>query len=208
VLSVVLLTGFLWGGDPRLTLQNDLWLDLIRTNHQAYTRLLLLSGLSPAFLMNLGASNIKDMVAGSTAMVNWEGFARQVELNLKVDIRAQAQRATTPVLVIGATQDHILNSPQTRALADSIPGASYKEVDAGHIALFERTDEFIALATDFLSQQHRWDSCGTGFCAARLDQRKMFCHAQERCPWFLEAVSPLGDETLEILLANDRDEVR
>jgi pimeloyl-ACP methyl ester carboxylesterase len=118
----VLLTGFLWGGDPRLTLQNDLWLDLIRTNHQAYTRLLLLSGLSPAFLMNLGASNIKDMVAGSTAMVNWEGFARQVELNLKVDIRAQAQRATTPVLVIGATQDHILNSPQTRALADSIPG--------------------------------------------------------------------------------------
>jgi pimeloyl-ACP methyl ester carboxylesterase len=94
------------------------------------------------------------MVAGSTAMVKWEGFARQIELNLKVDIRAQAQRVTRPVLVIGGAQDRILNSPQTRALADSIPRASYKEVDAGHIVLFERADEFIALATEFLLQQH------------------------------------------------------
>jgi pimeloyl-ACP methyl ester carboxylesterase len=39
-------------------------------------------------------------------------------------------------------------------LADSIPRASYKEVDAGHIVLFERADEFIALATEFLFQQH------------------------------------------------------
>jgi hypothetical protein len=38
------------------------------------------------------------------------------------------------VLVIGAGRDRILNSLQTRALADSIPGASYKEIDSGHIA--------------------------------------------------------------------------
>jgi pimeloyl-ACP methyl ester carboxylesterase len=94
------------------------------------------------------------MVAGSTAMVKWEGFARQIELNLKVDIRAQAQRVIRPVLVIGGAQDHILNSPQARALADSIPRALYKEVDAGHIVLFERADEFLALATEFLFQQH------------------------------------------------------
>ncbi|MCU1257903.1 MAG: hypothetical protein JWO80_788 [Bryobacterales bacterium] len=50
------------------------------------------------------------------------------------------------VLVIGAGQDRIPNSLQTRALADSIPGASYKEIDSGHIALFERADEFIRLA--------------------------------------------------------------
>jgi 3-oxoadipate enol-lactonase len=47
VRSVVLLTGFLWGGDSGLKLQYDLWLDLIRTNHQAYMRLLLFSGLTP-----------------------------------------------------------------------------------------------------------------------------------------------------------------
>jgi hypothetical protein len=38
------------------------------------------------------------------------------------------------VLVIGAGQDRIVNSLQTRALADSIPGASYKEFESGHIA--------------------------------------------------------------------------
>jgi 3-oxoadipate enol-lactonase len=154
VRSVVLLTGFLWGGDSGLKLQYDLWLDLIRTNHRAYMRLLLFSGLTTALLTNLGTSKIEEMVAGSTAMVKWEGFARQIELNLKVDIRAQAQRVIRPVLVIGGAQDHILNSPQARALADSIPRALYKEVDAGHIVLFERADEFLALATEFLFQQH------------------------------------------------------
>jgi hypothetical protein len=58
------------------------------------------------------------------------------------------------VLVIGAGQDRILNSLQTRALADSIPEASYKEIDSGHIALFERVDEFITPATEFLFREH------------------------------------------------------
>lgn len=58
-------------------------------------------------------------------------------------------------LVSGAHgQDRFLNSLQTRALADSIPGASYKEIDSGHIALFERADEFITLATEFLFREH------------------------------------------------------
>jgi pimeloyl-ACP methyl ester carboxylesterase len=94
------------------------------------------------------------MVEGFTSMINWEGYKRHVELDLKVDIRPQAQRVTRPVLAIGATQDRILPSPETRALADSIPQALYKEVDAGHIVLFERADEFIALATEFLLQHH------------------------------------------------------
>jgi 3-oxoadipate enol-lactonase len=154
VRAAVLLTGFLWGGDPGLKLQFDLWLDVIRTNHQAYIKLLLHSGLTPAFLTSLGTPQIEQMVEGFTSTMNWEGYKRQVELNLKVDIRAQAQRVTRPVLAIGATQDRILPSPQTRALADSIPQASYKEVDAGHGVLLERADEFIALATEFLFQQH------------------------------------------------------
>ena len=58
------------------------------------------------------------------------------------------------MLVIGAGQVRILNSLQTRALADSIPGASYKEIVSGHFALFERADEFITLATEFLFREH------------------------------------------------------
>ena len=33
-------------------------------------------------------------------------------------------------------------------------GASYKEIDSGHIALFERAHEFITLATEFLFREH------------------------------------------------------
>ena len=58
------------------------------------------------------------------------------------------------MLAIGAVQDRILNSLQTRALTDSTPGASYKEIDSGHIAVFERADEFITLATEFLLREH------------------------------------------------------
>jgi pimeloyl-ACP methyl ester carboxylesterase len=61
-----------------------------------------------------------------------------------------------------------LNSPQTRAVADSIPRASYKEADAGHIVLFERADEFIALATEFLFQQHDNARVERVLCSTRL----------------------------------------
>jgi pimeloyl-ACP methyl ester carboxylesterase len=56
--------------------------------------------------------------------------------------------------VIGASQDRILPLTHSRALADTIPRALYKEVDGGHGVLFEQPDEFIALATDFLFQEH------------------------------------------------------
>ena len=57
------------------------------------------------------------------------------------------------MLVIGAGQNRILNSLR-RALWQTPFRASYKEIDAGYIAPFERADEFITLATEFFFQQH------------------------------------------------------
>jgi hypothetical protein len=57
------------------------------------------------------------------------------------------------VLVIGAAQNRILNSLR-RTLWQTPFRASHKEIDAGYIALFERADEFITLAIEFLFQQH------------------------------------------------------
>jgi hypothetical protein len=45
-----------------------------RWTAEVYMRLLVFSGLTPAFLTNLGTSKIEEMVAGGTAMVNWEGL--------------------------------------------------------------------------------------------------------------------------------------
>ena len=45
VRSLIVVAGFSRGTEPRLKLQFELWLDLIRTNHEAFLGLLLLSGL-------------------------------------------------------------------------------------------------------------------------------------------------------------------
>ena len=50
VRSLVLVSGFSYGGDRRMTLQFDLWLHLALTDKSALAKLLLLSGLSREFL--------------------------------------------------------------------------------------------------------------------------------------------------------------
>ena len=50
VRSLVLVSGFSYGGDPRMRLQFDLWLHLARTDKIAFGKLLLVSGLSREFL--------------------------------------------------------------------------------------------------------------------------------------------------------------
>src|SRR6201987_6020897 len=50
VRSLVLVSGFGHGSDPWLNLQFKLWLQLVSTDKVAFTKLLLVSGLSPTFL--------------------------------------------------------------------------------------------------------------------------------------------------------------
>jgi 3-oxoadipate enol-lactonase len=47
VRSLVLVSGFSRGGDPRMSLQFRLWLRLVSTDKTAFSELLLVSGLSP-----------------------------------------------------------------------------------------------------------------------------------------------------------------
>jgi 3-oxoadipate enol-lactonase len=148
VRCLILVAGFAWGGEPRLKLQFELWLNLIRTNRDAFLRLLLLMGLTPAFVSQIGNEAIEDMIKGYMPLANWEGMARQVELDLSVDIRAQAGRVTCPTLVVGCAHDQIVT--QTREMADLVPGATYRRIGAGHLAYFEAAHEFVALETEFL----------------------------------------------------------
>jgi 3-oxoadipate enol-lactonase len=91
VRSLIVVAGFSRGAEPRLKLQFELWLDLLRTNRDAFLRLLLLSGLTPAFVSSVGASTIEDMIKGYMPLANWEGITRQVELDLAVDVSEQAR---------------------------------------------------------------------------------------------------------------------
>jgi pimeloyl-ACP methyl ester carboxylesterase len=53
VRSLVLVSGFSHGSDPRLNLQFKLWLRLASTDKVAFTKLLLVGGLSPDFCLHL-----------------------------------------------------------------------------------------------------------------------------------------------------------
>jgi pimeloyl-ACP methyl ester carboxylesterase len=150
VRSVALLAGFVSGVDPRQQMQFELWRALVRSDHRSMARLILLSGYSPDFLSGLGETTIEEYIEGMVINSNWEGMARQVDLDLTIDIRDQARKITQPALVIGCKQDQMVPPAHARELAELIPHSIYAEMDTGHLAMFEKPIEFVALVTDFL----------------------------------------------------------
>jgi len=150
VRKVVLLGAFLDGTDARQRMQFGLWNDLIRTDRPAMARLVLLTGFSPPFLSSLGSAGIADAVASIVAGNDWEGMARQVDLDLTIDVAPAARRIEKPVLVVGCTYDHMVPPAQARDVAAAIPGARYAELPTGHLAALEQPDAFVALLDSFL----------------------------------------------------------
>jgi pimeloyl-ACP methyl ester carboxylesterase len=150
VRSVVLLAGFVSSHDARQKMQFELWRDLIRTDRRAMAHLILITGFSPDFLSNLSDTAINEAVADIVSNNNWEGMVRQVELDLTIDVRDQAQRITKPALVIGCRHDHMVPPAHAKELAALIRGARYREMATGHLAPLEQPEELATLVLDFL----------------------------------------------------------
>jgi pimeloyl-ACP methyl ester carboxylesterase len=150
VRSVILLAGFVSSQDARQKMQFELWRDLIRTDRQAMARFILITGFSPDFLSNLSGTAISEAIRDIVANNNWEGMARQVELDLTIDVRDRAQRITKPALVIGCTHDHMVPPAHAKELAALIPGARYREMTTGHLAPLEQPEALTELVLDFL----------------------------------------------------------
>src|SRR5580700_9482607 len=70
-------------------------------------------------LLRQGGWNHLNMLQAYKPLANWQGIARQVELDLAVDVRGQAGSVTSPTLVINCAHDQIVT--QTYELAASIP---------------------------------------------------------------------------------------
>jgi pimeloyl-ACP methyl ester carboxylesterase len=153
VRSVVLLAGFASGQDTRLQLQSDLWNDLIRLHPRLFARMILLTGFRPDFLASLSDEQIKEWVDAICSVNKWEGIVRQIELDASLDVRPQLPRISQPTLVIGCSHDHMVPASHSRALAAAIPGARYAELDSGHLAPFERAEEFLQMVLGFIAQK-------------------------------------------------------
>jgi 3-oxoadipate enol-lactonase len=155
VRRVVLLGAFLDGASPRQRMQFGLWNDLIRTDRQAMARFVLLTGFSPTFLSSLGHDGIAEAVTTIVSGNDWEGMARQVDLDLTIDVAEAARRIEKPVLVVGCAYDHMVPSEEARTVAATIPGARYAELPTGHLAALEQPEAFMALLGEFLLDGRR-----------------------------------------------------
>lgn len=155
VRSLILLAGFASSQDARLQLQFTLWRDLIATDRQAMARLILLTGFSPDALSALGAEGVKQAMEEILTRTDWEGMARQVELDLSIDVAGSIARIAAPTLVIGCSHDQMAPSSHAKALAAAIPSASYAELPTGHLAPMEQSRAFMDMIVPFLREQGR-----------------------------------------------------
>ena len=149
VRAVVLLAGFLSGDDTRMKLEFELWRTLIANDRRAFSQNVLLTGFSPAFVSAMSTQQVEDILKIMLETNDWEGMARQIELDLAVNVAAQAGRIAKPALVIGCTYDHMVPIQHARALAHAIPGAEYAEMQTGHLAPLEQPETFVNLVDAF-----------------------------------------------------------
>jgi len=152
VSALVLLAGFQSSRDARMRLEFELWRDLIATDRKALVRLLLLTGFSPDWLSALGVDGVAQVMEDALATTNWEGMARQVELNLALDVSDSIACIVAPTLVIGCTHDHMVPPSHARALAEAIPNARYAELPTGHLAALEQPEALVELVQSFLRE--------------------------------------------------------
>src|ERR1700719_3513619 len=110
VRSLVLVSGFSHGGDPRMNLQFKLWLRLVGTDKVALATLLLVSGLSPGFFSAFDAPHLNGIIETFVASTEWHPIEQTIRVDLSLDVREYAARIKTPTLLITVRHDQSWNT--------------------------------------------------------------------------------------------------
>ncbi|KAB2349063.1 alpha/beta fold hydrolase [Actinomadura rudentiformis] len=147
VRRMVLVAGWPHTGDSRQRLMFELWRDLDRADFRLLHREVTLHGFSPRFLDGLGPDGIAEAIAEGTRE---PGLDRQIDLNLRVDIRDLLPRVAVPTLVVELTRDQLVPAWGPVALHEGIPDSRYTEIDSGHLVLFERPAELTEIIRGFV----------------------------------------------------------
>ncbi|MFI7618378.1 alpha/beta fold hydrolase [Nonomuraea terrae] len=144
VKRLVLIAGWTHLADSRLELGLRTWARLAATDPESFAAYGPLVGFSPAYVSTVGAAAL---MAGKPP----HGTLRQIELDLRVDLRDLLPQITAPTLVVGNTLDHLIPVEHARALHAALPGSQYAELDSGHVVLHERPAEITALIRGFIA---------------------------------------------------------
>ncbi|NUR87295.1 MAG: alpha/beta hydrolase [Nonomuraea sp.] len=146
VRGAVLVAGWAGPGDERLRHALTVWRDLAGDG-DTFARYSMVMAFGREFLASIGREAVAEM---ATSFRPDPGRLRQIDLDLRVDVRDLLPRIQAPALVIGCARDALIDVDHSRELAAAIPGASYAELDCGHIAMAERQEEFVKLVRDFV----------------------------------------------------------
>ncbi|MFG1707492.1 alpha/beta fold hydrolase [Nonomuraea sp. M3C6] len=145
VRRLVLIAGWTHLADSRLELGLRTWARLAATDPASFAAYGPLVGFSPGFVSSVG---VEALLAGEPP----HGTLRQIELDLRIDLRDLLPKITAPTLVVGNSQDHLIPVRHARALHAALPGSEYAELDSGHVVLHERPAEVTALIRDFIGR--------------------------------------------------------
>ncbi|MEV1178780.1 alpha/beta hydrolase [Nonomuraea sp. NPDC049784] len=146
VRRLVLIAGWTHSEDPRLRLGLQTWGEAMDTRPELASAVAPLIAFSPTFLSALGPDGLAELRSGEPA----HGTRRQIDLDLRIDIRDELPRITAPTLVIGCALDHLIPVENARALHKAIKGSDYAEVDSGHVVVFEKPVELVSIIRNFL----------------------------------------------------------
>jgi len=146
VRSLVLVSGFSHGSDPRMNLQFKLWLRLASIDKVAFTKLLLVSGLSPEFLSVFDEPTLNGIIEGFIASTNWRPVEQTIRVDLSVDVREYAARIKTPTLLVTGKHDQIVPPAYSENL---VPNAKTVELNSGHLIFLEKPVELASAILSF-----------------------------------------------------------
>jgi pimeloyl-ACP methyl ester carboxylesterase len=148
VRRLVLVAGWAYtDGDEYLRNLFTVWRRLGDVDAEAFGRLVTLTGFSRDFLNGIGRDEVEGLVSN---MPPTPGTLRHVDLDLRMDVRDLLPLVQAETLVVGCAHDATVPPEHGRHLHAAIPHSSYAEIEAGHVAFFERPDEFAELVRDFI----------------------------------------------------------
>ena len=148
--SLVLVSGFSHGSDPRMNLQFKLWLRLASTDKVAFTKLLLVSGLSPGFLSAFDEPTLNGITENFIVSTDWCPIEQTIKVDISVDVREYAARIKTPTLLITAKHDQIVPPAYSENL---VPDAKTIELNSGHLIFLEKPVELASAILSFCQEQ-------------------------------------------------------
>jgi 3-oxoadipate enol-lactonase/4-carboxymuconolactone decarboxylase len=120
------------------------------------------------------------------------GYAASCAAVRDADLRDAVRTIAVPVLVIAGSADPSTPATEGKALADSIPGADYVELDAAHLSNREKPGQFIGALLDFILGRKPVSDDGARYEAGLSVRRAVLGNAHvERS---LERLTPLNNE--------------